>query len=217
MIEVNSERAKLILAHPKHISTVRSTAMRKYPGHPDLWVELEWENQSVKNLSFFGTLQDYEKVLLESMASLLKGKKIETLNSLSARECEAYLRDKNSVLAIVGMTESIEKDLKSLFTWISHWPRQVIGRVYTFPSEKGPFHKLSLVDKIKEIKSFLLSPEILTLYEKFPRPELVDVEGLTVYIDAPYATQEEKALFEELHILGVEAFQEENLNFIPEA
>ncbi len=73
------------------------------------------------------------------------------------------------------------------------------------------------MDKVREIKAFLNSPEILTLYQNLPRPELVDVEDLTVYIHAPYESQREKSLFEELHILGVEAFQEENLNFIPDA
>jgi hypothetical protein len=40
---------------------------------------------------------------------------------------------------------------------------------------------------------------------------------MTVYINAPYGSQKEKELFEELHLLGVEAFQDENLNFIPES
>jgi hypothetical protein len=43
------------------------------------------------------------------------------------------------------------------------------------------------------------------------------VEELTVYIQAPYSTNEEKSMFEELHALGVVTFQEESLNFIPDA
>jgi hypothetical protein len=151
------------------------------------------------------------------MASLLIGKPITKLDELSIRECEAFLRDRNSEEAFDGMTESDEAELKKVFQWIRVWPKFEVAKDYTFPSEKGPFARLKLVDKIKEVKAFLNSPEILTLYQDLPRPELVDVEDLTVYIHAPYESQREKSLFEELHILGVEAFQEENLNFIPEA
>lgn len=217
MAEIISERAKRFLASPRFYKTEKTTGMRKYPGHPDLWIEIEWDQKTVKNLSFTGQMADEEKVLIESMANLLVGKKIDLLSTLSARECEAFLRDKNSVLAIQGMTEKSEKDFRSLLMWIHHWPQKVEAQNYTFSSEKGPFSRLSLVDKVREVKAFLISPEILSLYEKYPRPELIDVEGLTVYIDAPYESQEEKSLFEELHLLGVAAFQEENLNFIPEA
>ena len=191
--------------------------MKKYPGALDLWVGLEWDLNIVKNLSFFGTLDDSQKVILESMANLLIGKPITKLDDLSVRECEAFLRDRNSEKAIDEMTETDESELKKVFQWIRTFPRVSPPKEYSFSSEKGHFRTLKLVDKIREIKAFLNSPEILTLYENLPRPELVDVEDLTVYILAPYDTQREKSLFEDLHIRGVEAFQEEDLNFIPEA
>jgi hypothetical protein len=90
------------------------------------------------------------------------------------------------------------------------------AREYHFEREKGPFHRLSLVDKVRELKAFLNSPEIVSLYEGRERPELVDVEDLTVYVLASYADESDRILFDRLHELGVETFQEESLNFIPE-
>ncbi len=218
MINIKSNRAKKMLENLKYVKPELDTRMKRYPGEGlVLWVVLEWEGQIVKNLSFFGELKDHQKIILESMASLLINKPITKLDELSIRECEAFLRDRNSESSIDGMTESDESELKKVFQWIRVWPKFEVARDYTFSSEKGPFSRLKLVDKIKEVKAFLNSPEILTLYQDLPRPELVDVEDLTVYIHAPYDSQREKSLFEELHILGVEAFQEENLNFIPEA
>ncbi len=218
MINIKSNRAKKMLENLKYVKPELDTRMKRYPGEGlVLWVVLEWEGQIVKNLSFFGELKDHQKIILESMASLLINKPITKLDELSIRECEAFLRDRNSESSIDGMTESDESELKKVFQWIRVWPKFEVARDYSFPSEKGPFARLKLVDKIKEVKAFLNSPEILTLYQDLPRPELVDVEDLTVYIHAPYDSQREKSLFEELHILGVEAFQEENLNFIPEA
>lgn len=191
--------------------------MKKYPGGKELWVKVEWEINNVKNLSFYGQVADHEKVLLESWAFLLIGKPIAKLKEISIRECEAFLRDRNSEMAIEGMTENDELELKKVIQWMSVLSPSSPAKEYTFSSEKGPFRNLKLTDKIREIKAFLNSPEILTLYQGQARPELVDVEELTVYIHAPYDSQREKSLFEELHVLGVEAFQEENLNFIPEA
>ncbi len=217
MVLIKSTRAQKVLVSRTHQLSEKKTGMRKYPGHPNLWVELEWDKIHVKNLSFFGDLQDEEIVLLESMASLLTGKAPSILTGLSLRECEAFLRDRNSEMAIEGMTEKMEKDFKSFFTWLSHYPLPVAGINFNFSPEKGSFQSLSLVEKVRQIKAFLQSPEILTLYGRHPRPELIDVDGLTIYVEAPYSTSDEKAMFEELHLLGVAAFQEENLNFIPEA
>lgn len=218
MAILNSLRAKKHLETLKHILIEKDPVMKKYPGDGlPLWANLEREQGVVKKLSFFGELQDFQKVILESMASLLIGKPIAKLDDLSIRECEAFLRDRNSEPSITEMTENEEKELKKVFQWIRAWPQTNAPKEYSFPSEKGLFRNLKLVEKIKEIKAFLNSPEILTLYQGLSLPELVDVEDLTVYIHAPYESQREKSLFEELHLLGVEVFQEENLNFIPEA
>lgn len=218
MLKINSERAKKILETPRFVKNELSPIMKRYPGDGIiLWVQLEWEQNIVKNLSFYGQMGELQKIILESMASLLIGKPITSLDNLSIRECEAFLRDRNSEQAFEGMTEDEEIELKKVFAWIRMWPKMDAPKIYHFPSEKGLFRNMKLVDKIREIKAFLNSPEILTLYQNLARPELVDVEDLTVYIHAPYVSQREKSLFEELHILGVEAFQEENLNFIPDA
>lgn len=218
MLVVKSLRAKKILEMSRFGKSELDPLMKRYPGDGVvLWVKLEWEQNYVKNLSYFGQINDFQKLILESMASLLITKPISLMDTLSIRECEAFLRDKNSEVAFEGMTEVDEIELKKVFQWIKAWPKLTPSKEYTFSSERGPFHQLKLIDKIKEIKAFLNSPEILTLYYNLSRPELVDVEGLTVYIQAPYASETERSIFEELHILGVEAFQEENLNFIPDA
>lgn len=218
MVNIKSIRAKKLLAEPRFVKTELDPQMKRYPGDDlVLWIRLDWEQNYVKNLSFFGQLSDFQKIILESMASLLINKPITLLDTLSIRECEAFLRDKNSETAFDGMTEVDESQLKKVFHWIKVWPKVIPSKDYAFSSEKGPFYQLKVVEKIKELKAFLNSPEILTLYQNLARPELVDVEDLTVYIHAPYGSAEEKSIFEELHILGVEAFQEENLNFIPDA
>jgi hypothetical protein len=218
VLEIKSQRAKKILDNPKYMKSSLESSMKRFPSEGTiLWASLEWDQNNVKNLSFFGELSAVQKVVLESMASLLIGKPITSLDNLSIRECEAFLRDRNSEPAFEGMSEAEEIELKKVFQWVRVWPRFDAPEIYQFSSGKGPFRQLKLIDKIREIKAFLNSPEILTLYQNQPRPELVDVEDLTVYIHAPYSSEQDKSLFEELHILGVEAFQEESLNFIPDA
>ena len=218
MGNIKSLRAKKLLENLRFVVNEHHSSMKRFPGDGlVLWAKLEWESHNVKNLSFYGELRDDQKVLLESMASLLIGKPISRLDDLTVRECEAFLRDKNSEASIEDLTEAEEKELKKVFQWVRSFPKSVPSQVYAFSSEKGPFDQLKLVDKIRELKAFLNSPEILSLYENLAPPELVDVEDLTVYIHVSYDSQEEKALFEKLHLLGVETFREENLNFIPES
>ena len=57
---------------------------------------------------------------------------------------------------------------------------------------------------------------MIELYRGLKLPELVDVEELTIYIDCPYSSEEERNIFEKLHMLGAKIFREEELNFIPE-
>lgn len=217
MAIVKSLRAQRLLERPQFIKDALEVGMTKYPGgHLDLWARVELEDHLVKSLSLHGDFEDYQKVLFESMASLLVGGPIARLDELSVRECEAYLRDRNSEVSIEEMTETHEEVLKSAFKWLRIISQPIHSKDYTFPSEKGPFHQLKLVEKIKELKAFLRSPEILTIYQNLPLPELVDVEELTVYIHAPYASLSEKEQFSKLHALGVLTFKEENLNFIPE-
>lgn len=217
MAIVKSLRAQRLLERPQFIKDALEAGMTKYPGaHLVLWARVELEDHLVKSLSLYGEIEDHQKVLFESMASLLIGGPIARLDELSVRECEAYLRDRNSEVSIEEMTENHEEVLKSAFKWLRLISRPIRSQNYIFPSEKGPFHQLRLVEKIRELKAFLRSPEILTIYQNLPLPELVDVEELTVYIHAPYGSQIEKEQFSKLHALGVLTFEEENLNFIPE-
>ncbi len=215
---VKSQRAKALLSRLRFVKPELDPEMKRYPGDEmALWCKVELELNIVKNLSFFGQLSDAQTVLLESMASLLIGKPIIKLDDLTVRECEAFLRDRNSEAAIDEMTENLEAHLRKVFQWVRATPSRGPAKEYRFLAEKGPFRVLKLVDKVRELKAFLNSPEVLTLYQGLALPELVDVEDLTVYIHAAYESQREKGLFDSLHLLGVEAFQEENLNFIPEA
>jgi hypothetical protein len=177
VITIKSVRAKKLLESPRYVKGELESEMKRYPGDDlVLWVKLDWDQHNVKNLSMFGELKDHQKIFLESMASLLIGKPITVLENLSVRECEAFLRDRNSEQAVEGMTDSEEMILKKVFQWVRMWPKLATPVEYSFSSQKGPFRNLKLVEKIKEVKAFLNSPEILTLYQNLPRPELVDVD-----------------------------------------
>ncbi len=214
---IKSNRAKKLLENLNHFKDHKAPGMRKFPGiGPEIYFELELEGEIVKKLSYFGEVDDVYKVLFESMACLLINRPISKLDALTLRELEAYLRDKNSEASIEKMTESDDIYLKKVFGWLKTLGQKPLSKDYHFSSENRPFCELKLADKIKEIRGFLNSPEILTLYRDVGIPELIDVEDMTVYINVPYSSKEEKELFHELHQMGVEAFRDENLNFIPE-
>jgi hypothetical protein len=216
-MKINSQRALALLEAPRFYTKDAGQGMRRYFGAPAFAAILEWEGDIVKNLSFSGELPHEWLLLLESMATLMVGKPASRWDQLTFRECEAFLRDRNSQPAFEEVPLEIEEAFKKILQWFKHFPRLNRGEEYAFSSEKGPFRNLKLTDKVRELKGFLNSPDIHQLYQGLPVPELVDVEELTVYLTVPYASEREKALFEELHSLGVEAFQEESLNFIPEA
>lgn len=191
--------------------------MKKYPGEEmQIWVSLELEGQNVKKLSFFGEASDELKVILEALSRIMTKKNLSFLEVITLRECEAFLRDINSQESIEGLDKNHEKSFKSLVDWIRHLNSKGPAKNYQFPSEKGPFQRLKLVDKVRELKAFLDSVEVRELYAGKPAPELLDVEDLTVFLSISYQTEEDRALFEELHILAVSVFEEESLNLIPE-
>lgn len=217
MVLIKSQRAKKWLTEPVAWVSPDPSQMRRYPSDElPLWIKLERENQNVKKLSFAGEVQEYERVLLEALAAMLKNRPLSLLENLSLRECEAFLRDRNSELALEGLDSAHEAKFKKLFSWLRILPVEAPAQEYHFSSQK-PFHQLKLVDKVRELKAFLNSHEVLELYQETRRPELVDIDEMTVYIQAPYHSERDRALFEELHVLGVSTFQEEELNFIPEA
>ncbi len=218
MVTVKSQKGQRLLAHPKFFTPHVLSTMRRYPSDAVvIWVELKGGPENVKNLSFSGQMDDWQRVILESMASLMMNQSIQRFEGLTLRECEAFLRDRNSEVSIEGISSEAEGFFKKFFTWLRLWPFTGPSEEYAFPLGKGPFEQLSLADKVRELKKFLNSQEVIKLYEGVRRPELVDVEGLTAFIEAPYESENERALFEELHMLATGAFQEEKLNFIPEA
>jgi hypothetical protein len=218
VVEIKSERAQKLLQNPNAIVPNDLSLMKKYPSDEfSLWVHVELDNQNVKNLSFAGPLEDYEKVLLEATASLMRGKSLAFFENLTLRECEAFLRDRNSELAVVNLTAADESKFHKFFQWLRVVRPLEAPQDYHFSLKKGPFRDLKLVDKVRELKAFLNSVEIQELYAGLASPELVDVDDLTVFIQTPYHSEKDRALFEGLHALGVATFQEESLNFIPEA
>ncbi len=218
MIVIKSERAKGLLQIPQAFDQANLSQMRKYPSDDFiLWVNLERDGQNVKKLSFSGNLLDHEKVLLEAVAGLMKGRSLAILDNLSLRECEAFLRDRNSELALENIESSDESKFKKFFQWLRVFRASEAPSEYEFSPKNGGFREMRLVDKIRELKAFLNSFEVQKLYQGSIGPELIDVQDLTVYVQAPYHSEKDRELFEELHILGVSTFSEESLNFIPEA
>lgn len=218
MFKVNSQRAKTILESPRFFKKTPTPDMKKFPSEIlKVWVKVELEQNNVKNLSFSGEVSDGSLLVIESMANLVLGKNISRFSELSIRECEAFLRNRNSEVAFEGLSESEETELKKFFNWMKNPPRVQEAEDYHFSSQKGPFQLLKLTEKVRELKAFLNSTEVQALYVGRIPPELVDVEDLTVFLQAPYQDEADRILFDRLHELGVETFGEESLNFIPDA
>lgn len=217
MFTVNSERAQALLDAPKFFKPSPSQGMRKYHAAAfELFALVEKENEVVKNLSFSGEVPDSVRIYLESMASLLIKKPITFLNDLSLRECEAYLRDRNSVPALGPLDPGEEEIIQDIFRWLRHFNPEHSSSPYSFSPSQKSFERLGLVDKVKELKAFFNSPQVEEIYRGLPRPEVLDVEELTVFVWAPFDSEKEKEAFEKLHNLGVETFGDDRLNFIPE-
>src|SRR5690606_12936417 len=102
------------------------------------------------------------------------GKPYLLLEKLSLRECEAFLRDRNSVPAIENLTEDDAQNFQRVMVWLTQFPLPKEVKDYQFSPEKGQFSRLKLVDKIKELKEFLSSSEVMRLYLNRLPPTLVD-------------------------------------------
>lgn len=221
MVTLKSLRAKNLLENLNYVRDQIAPQMSKYPYEAmNLWGYMEIESKNVKNLSFFGELNDFQKIILETLAKLMITKPLSRLDELSLRECEAYLRDRNSEASLEGLTQENEEEFKRILQWIKTSLRTHLAsnsfEKYSFPLEKGSFARLKLVDKIHELKAFLGSNEVWQLYRSSVAPELIDVEDLTAFIRVSYESESEKELFDKLHTMAVEVFREEDLNFIPE-
>lgn len=219
MVVIKSARAQQLIKASKHWLDDPMGGMVQYQGADfPLMVMVEKEGLIVKKLSFHGrAVDDWKKAILESWASIMIKRPVVDMDKITLRECEAYLRDRNSEAALENVPADFEEKFQRLLGWIKNTSFADEARAYQFPSEKGPFRNLKLADKVRELKGFLNSPEVIYLYKEHRRPTLLDVSELTIYIDVPYDSPREKALLDELHALGVETFQEEELNFIPDA
>ena len=217
MFTVNSERARALLEKPRFFVQEITSGMRRYPSDSfDLFALVEREGGLVKNLSFAGTVPDFLRLYLESMASLWLRRPGASIQELSLRECEAFLRDRNSIPAMTELTSNEEETVLEIFHWVRQLDSEREVSDYEFSSQKGSFERLSLVDKVKELKAFLGSTQVDQIYQGMARPEVLDVEELTVFVWAPYGSEKEREAFEKLHTLGVQTFGEDRLNFIPE-
>lgn len=215
MIQLKSKRAQEKFNSPRFFGMQRE-GMKSFAGPVELLVGYDIENGNVKNLSFQGNLEPWLRVCLEAWGEMIEGKAVDRMDQISLKEAEAYLRDRNSELSIEGLTSNEDLLFRSIVGWIKTYVPQKDVSNYLYSPTLGPFRNLKLSEKIREMKYFLSSEEVFSLYGQLRLPELVDVEDLTVYIDCPYVSEAERALFEKLHNLGVEVFREEDLNFIPE-
>lgn len=216
MVELKSKRSQEKLNSPRFFGVPRE-GMKPFTGRPlNLLIGFDIENGNVKNLSFDGTLESWLQVCMEAWGEMIEGKPLDRIDQISLKETEAYLRDRNSEHSIEGLDADDEELFRAITSWAKTYVPQKDVSSYIFSPSMGPFRNLKLSEKIREIKNFLSSEEVFSLYNPRPLPELVDVEELTVYIDSPYSSEEERDVFEKLHMLGIEVFRDEDLNFIPE-
>ena len=215
MITIKSARAQKKQDNPVFFGT-HNANMRTFNGPLDLQLGLEVESGVVKNLSIQGSLEPWLLVTLEAWGDIIINKPINKIDQISLKETEAFLRDRNSEYAIEGLGREEEILFGSITSWAKNYNPDSGAASYTFLPSFGPFRNLKLVEKVSEMKKFLSSSEVFSLYQGIKKPELVDVEELTIYIDCPYSSEEERSIFEELHMLGVKVFRDEDLNFIPE-
>lgn len=215
MITIKSTRAQKKQAEPAFFGT-HNDNMRTFNGPLDLHMGLVVENGIVKNLSIQGSLEPWLLACLEGWGEIILNRPLAKIDQITLKETEAFLRDRNSEYAIEGLGRDEEILFGSIIGWVKNFNPQSGSANYTFLPTHGPFRNLKLAEKVNELKKFLSSSEVFSLYQGQKLPELVDVEELTIYIDCPYSSEEERSIFEKLHMLGAKIFREEELNFIPE-
>lgn len=167
-------------------------------------------------LRFRGQNADWKIVLSEAMARICEGKSMERLEQLEFREIDAFIRDRNSE---VGWDLS-EVEFKEASAYLQNIK---IGITLSYNEVSiptvwaaGEFQKLALTDRIKTLKSLLQGPFVQNLYRGMEKPGLLDVEDLTVYLQVPYETDQEREKLDELHSWLSFTLKEPDLNLIPE-
>jgi hypothetical protein len=188
--------------------------VRKDDSDWSYWKEKE-EGEGLR-LRFKGQIQDWKIVLSEAMARLCEGKEMERLEQLDFREIDAFIRDRNSEAG----WELSEEELKEANIYIQNIK---IGLTLSFTEVTipltwfpGQFRKLSLPERIKTLKSLFQNPFVQNLYRGMSQPNLLDVEDLTVYLNVPYETEDQRGRLDDLHSWLAVILKEPDLNLIPE-
>ncbi len=140
-----------------------------------------------------------------------------TKNQFTPREIDFYLRERNSVPTFSSETLSqLEQSWGLIVSAMMEWKSS--GKTlqnYRFPSEKV-FRKLSLPEKIHELKAFFSSEKLAGFYRAGGKIELLDVSDTTVYVALSTGTIPQKALLDWLQLTLAEELREPAINLIPE-
>ncbi len=166
---------------------------------------------------YLGAWTEGERAILEALGQLLENKMWSFLQEISLREAEAWLRDRNSQAAL---PEDSYQELREFWgdiqQAIKEWASGgKVLRDFRFPSEKV-FATLSLPEKIQQLKAFFSSERLSGFYRQGGRLEVLDVDGMTVYIALFCSTIPPGALLDWLQLTLAETFREPALNLVPE-
>lgn len=201
-----SKQAKTLFESPKYVLKEASN-----------WTYWKAEDQGAGlHLRFKGENLDWKIVLSEAMARLCEGKAMDRLEQLDFREIDAFIRDRNSEPGW-ELSEAEQKEAHLYIQNIKVGVTLSYSEV-TLPSlwMPGQFKKLSLPEKIKTLKSMFSNPFVQNLYRGLGPINLLDVEELTVYLQLPYETDDQRERLDELHSWLSFTLKEPDLNLIPE-
>ncbi len=206
MASLVSKQAKNLFESPKFIT--KDSADWSY------W-KVTTDNGGI-GLRFKGANSDWKIVLSEALARICEGKSMERLEKIEWREIDAFIRDRNSeagwdlseaeVKEGIGYLQNIKIGVTLSYSEVS------LPIVWT----AGQFKKLSLSERIKTLKSLFQGPFVQNLYRGLDKPNLLDVEDLTVYLQVPYESDTHREKLDELHSWLAYTLKEPDINLIPE-
>ena len=168
------------------------------------------------HIRFKGHNSEWKIVLSEALSRICEGRSAERLEQLDFREIDAFIRDRNSESG----WDLSEAELKEAAVYIQNIK---VGIVLSYSTvdlptvwSAGQFAKLALTEKIKTLKTMFQGPFVQNLYRGMSTPNLLDVEDLTVFIQVPYNTDDERGRLDDLHSWLSFTLKEPDLNLIPE-
>jgi hypothetical protein len=212
-----SQRAKSLLEQYSQREDVFTEGMIKCQIADGLWVAFKGQVECEEVL-FSNQWPQACQVLFLSFEKIMKKKEWSSAKTLSLRELEAFLRDRNSEPALPPESFAIlENNWPKILQSIDQIGSTSQGHVsYQFSSQKV-FATLSLPEKIQELKSFFSSEILLGFYRQGGRVEVLDIEDFTVYVALDCGSIPEAPLLDWMQMKLVETFRESALNIIPEA